>query len=102
MGDTVKETKPLYLTMILIFVFTLVYNVLFAVTLEFIPDMTFKNHFFMFEYSYMRNGNIVDTHTSPNFLNWVMLLAFVAAFISLLVRNHINKTLRPYKTSESR
>ena len=97
-----KDTKPLYLTMILIFVFTLVYNVLFAVTLNFIPDMIFKNHFFIFEYSYMRNGNILDTKVSANFLNWVMLLAFVATFISLLIRKHINKTLRPYKTSESK
>lgn len=92
-----KDTKPLYLTMILIFIFTLVFNILFSVTLNFIPDMAFKNHFFMFEYSHLRNGNILNTDTSPNFLNWVLLLSFVGTFISLLIRKHINKTLKPYK-----
>jgi len=96
-----KETKPLYLTLFLIFIFTFVFNVIFSVTLNFIPDMLFKNQFFMFEYSHMRNGNILSTDKSPNFLNWIMLLVFVATFISLLIRKHINKTLKPYKTSES-
>ena len=92
-----KDTKPLYLALILIFVFTLVFNVMLPITLNQIPDMMFKNQFFIIEYSYMRNGVILNTNTSPNFLNWIMILSFIGVFISLLIRKHINKTLRPYK-----
>jgi Na+/H+ antiporter NhaC len=92
-----RDTKPLYLAIILVFIFTLIYNILFTITLNMIPNMLFKNEFFMFEYSHLRNNIILSTDKSPNFLNWIMLLAFVGLFISLLIRKHINKTLRPYK-----
>ncbi|MBU1142632.1 MAG: hypothetical protein KKH92_03195 [Firmicutes bacterium] len=92
-----KDTKSLYLTMALIFIFTLIFNIMLPITLNQIPDMMFKNQFFMFEYSHMRNGIILNTNTSPNFLNWIMILSFIGVFISLMIRKHINKTLRPYK-----
>ncbi len=96
-----KETKPLYLVMILIFIFTLIYNLILPITLNQIPDMIFKNKFFMVEYSHLRNDNILSTDHFPNFLNWMMILLFIGVFISLLVRKHINKVLNPYKIGES-
>lgn len=101
-GISMKETKPLYLALFLILLFTLIFNIMLPFTLNYIPDMLFKNRFFMLDFSRTRNGIILDTNSCPNFLNWIMLLSFIGIFISLLIRKHINKSLRPYKISESK
>lgn len=86
-----KETKSLKVILTSIFIFAIIYNLLIHFMLESFHFYHFENTFFTIRY--ILETNPEQLMSIPQFLNWLLIIAFVFFSVMLILRIYINKKM---------